>query len=190
MRVIAGALKGRKIKAVPGNLTRPTTDKVKEAIFQIIGPFFDKGSCLDLFAGSGSLGIEALSRGMVQAIFVDKQSKAIHTIHENLKDLQLKDQTEVFRTDASRAIQAAAKRGLQFDLILLDPPYKKANYGELLNEIVKLDLIKKNGYIYCEHDQREDLSAFHPALILVKQASYGGIIGISLYQKRERKDAE
>ncbi|WP_404456786.1 16S rRNA (guanine(966)-N(2))-methyltransferase RsmD [Virgibacillus necropolis] len=183
MRVIAGTLKGRQIKVVPGNQTRPTTDKVKEAIFQIIGPFFDNGSCLDLFAGSGSLGIEALSRGMENAIFVDKQSKAIHTIHENIKDLQLENRTEVFRTDAFRAIQAAAKRDLQFDLILLDPPYKKADYGELLDEIEKLNLIRQNGYIYCEHDKREALPETHSTFSLVKQASYGGTIGISLYQK-------
>lgn len=190
MRVIAGTLKGRHIKAVPGNLTRPTTDKVKEAIFQIIGPFFDKGSCLDLFAGSGALGIEALSRGMDYAVFVDKQSKAIHTIHENLKDLQLGDRTEAFRTDAFRAIQAAAKRDLHFDLILLDPPYQKANYGELLNEITQLNLINENGYIYCEHDQREDLPKYLQAYTLVKQASYGGTIGISLYQKKGKLAVE
>ncbi|ASN05870.1 16S rRNA (guanine(966)-N(2))-methyltransferase RsmD [Virgibacillus necropolis] len=190
MRVIAGTLKGRQVKAVPGNLTRPTTDKVKEAIYQIIGPFFENGSCLDLYAGSGSLGIEALSRGMERAIFVDKQSKAIQTIHENIKDLQLESKTEVFRTDAFRAIQAAAKRELQFDLILLDPPYKKADYGELLNEIAKLNLIKQNGFIYCEHDQRESLPENHPTYTLVKQASYGGTIAISLYQKNSKEGFE
>lgn len=183
MRVIAGTLKGRQIKAVPGNLTRPTTDKVKEAIFQVMGPFFDNGSCLDLFAGSGSLGIEALSRGMAHAIFVDKQSKAIHTIHENIKDLQLENQTDVFRTEALRALQATAKKDLQFDLILLDPPYKKVDYGELLNEIAKLNLLKQDGFIYCEHDRREALPDTHPTFTLKKQASYGGTIGISLYQK-------
>lgn len=187
MRIIAGTLKGRQLKAVPGNLTRPTTDKVKEAMFQIIGPFFDEGSCLDLFAGSGSLGFEALSRGMNHAIFVDKQSKAIHTIHENAKELQLESQTEVFRTDAFRAIQAAAKRDLQFDLILLDPPYQKADYGELLNEIAKLNLVNDNGFIYCEHDQREGLPDNHHMFLLVKRVSYGGTIGISLYQKREKE---
>lgn len=190
MRVIAGTLKGRPLKAVPGNLTRPTTDKVKEALFQVIGPFFNKGSCLDLFAGSGSLGIEALSRGMEYAIFVDKQSKAIHTIHENLKDLQLEDYAEVFRTDAYRSMQAAAKRDLQFDLILLDPPYQKANYKELLDMISQLKLINENGYIYCEHDQHEILPENHHAFTLVKQASYGGTIGISLYQKKGKESAE
>ncbi|WP_430786148.1 16S rRNA (guanine(966)-N(2))-methyltransferase RsmD [Virgibacillus flavescens] len=183
MRVIAGKFKGRHIKAVPGNLTRPTTDKVKEATFQIMGPFFDKGSCLDLYAGSGSLGIEALSRGMEYAIFVDKQTKAIHTIHENIMELKLESETEVYRTDAFRALQAAAKRELQFDLILLDPPYKKASYGDLLDEIAKLGLAKQNGYIYCEHDQRETLPENHSKFKLIKQASYGGTIGISLYQK-------
>lgn len=190
MRVIAGTLKGRQVKAVPGNLTRPTTDKVKEAIFQIIGPFFDKGNCLDLFAGSGSLGIEALSRGMEQAIFVDKQAKAIQTIHENVKDLQLEGRTEVFRTDAFRAMQATAKRDLQFDLILLDPPYQKIDYGKLLDDVYQLDLLNENGYIYCEHEKQEDLPANHQAFTVVKQASYGGTIAISLYQKKDREGNE
>src|SRR5690625_2707594 len=89
MRVIAGSLKGRKFKAVPGKQTRPTADKVKESIFQIIGPFFDGGTCLDLFAGSGSLGIEAMSRGMEQVVFIDKQPKAIHIINENRKTMRI-----------------------------------------------------------------------------------------------------
>ncbi|ASK63602.1 16S rRNA (guanine(966)-N(2))-methyltransferase RsmD [Virgibacillus phasianinus] len=187
MRVVAGNLKGRQVKAVPGNQTRPTTDKVKEAFFQIIGPFFEDGSCLDLFAGSGSLGIEAISRGMEHAIFVDKQSKAIQTIHENIKDLQLEERTEVFRTDAFRAMQAAAKRELKFNLVLLDPPYKKVDYGELLNELAKLDLVDQHGYIYCEHDQRENLPETHPTFTVIKQSSYGGTIGITLYQKTKKE---
>ncbi len=147
MRVVAGAHKGRQLKAVPGKTARPTTDKVKEAIFQILGPYFQNGVCLDLFAGSGALGIEALSRGMEKGIFVDKHPKAIHTIHENIRLLHLEDNVEIFRTEAFRAMNASVKRGLRFDLILLDPPYYKINYMKLLNEVVKLDLLQTNGLI-------------------------------------------
>ena len=100
MRVIAGEHNGRQLPPVPNRLTRPTTDKVKEALFQIIGPFFEGGQALDLFAGSGGLGIEALSRGLDHCVFVDKHPKAIQTIYENLKSLNIEEQAEVFRTDA------------------------------------------------------------------------------------------
>src|SRR5690625_6876170 len=89
MRVIAGSHKGRKLKSVPGKQTRPTSDKVKETVFHTIGPFFTGGKCLDLFAGSGSLGIEALSRGMEQAIFIDQYPKAVQTIKRNLQLLNI-----------------------------------------------------------------------------------------------------
>lgn len=182
VRVIAGELKGRQLKAVPGKATRPTTDKVKEAVYQVIGPFFDGGTVMDLFAGSGSLGIEALSRGMDTCVFVDKHPKAIHTIHENVKAMKLEGQAEVFRADAFRAINKAAKRKLSFNLILLDPPYKKVVYEKLLNEIVELQLIRENGIIYCEHDIMEKLPDDHENFTLIKQENYGGTIGVSIYK--------
>lgn len=124
MRVVAGTLKGRSIKAVKGTNTRPTTDKVKESIFNIIGPYFDGGVALDLFGGSGNLGIESLSRGIDRVIFVDRETIAINTIKQNVKDLKIEDQVEIYRNDAFKALKAIVKRGLQFDLILLDPPYR------------------------------------------------------------------
>lgn len=183
MRIIAGDLKGRQLKAVPGKSTRPTTDKVKEAVFQIIGPFFQGGTVLDLFAGSGSLGIEAISRGMDHGVFVDNHPKAIHTIHENIKLVKIEHKIEVFRADAFRAIQAAAKRGLQFELILLDPPYGKIDYEKFLNEIVKLKLIKEDGIIYCEHDIAQELPQNHSHFSIIKHEDYSGSIGITIYKK-------
>lgn len=183
MRVVAGAYKGRQLKAVPGKATRPTTDKVKEAVFQILGPLFEHGMCLDLFAGSGSLGIEALSRGMEKGVFVDKHPKAIHTVYENVKTLKVEDKVEVFRAEAFRAMNAAAKRRLQFDLIFLDPPFGKVNYGKLLDEIDKLQLLQENGMIYCEHDISEELPVNDNRFFVIKQGNYGGTIGITIYQK-------
>lgn len=182
MRVIAGDFKGRQLKAVPGKSTRPTTDKVKEAVFQMIGPFFEGGRVLDLFAGSGSLGIEALSRGMDYGIFVDKHPKAIHTIQENIQTLKLDQYAEVFRADAHRAIKAAAKRELKFDLILMDPPYGKVDYVKLIDEMMELALLNTGGTIYCEHDPTEKLPNEQTGLSLVKQENYGGTIGITIYR--------
>ncbi|MFD2043993.1 16S rRNA (guanine(966)-N(2))-methyltransferase RsmD [Ornithinibacillus salinisoli] len=186
MRVVAGLHKGRQIKAVPGKSTRPTTDKVKEAIFQVIGPFFQGGNCLDLFAGSGSLGIEAISRGMDSCIFIDKHPKAIHTISENIKNLRLEENSEVFRTDAYRALKASAKRGITFNLIFLDPPYGKANYTELINEIEKHNLLNEEGVIYCEHDPNERFSFPIDNFDIMKQVNYGGTIGVTILAKKNK----
>lgn len=183
MRVIAGFHKGRQLEAVPGKITRPTSDKVKEAVFQIIGPFFERGFCLDLFAGSGALGIEALSRGLDKGIFVDKHPKAIHTINENIRKLKLEDNAEVFRADSFRALDAAAKRGLQFDLILLDPPYQKVSYERLLEEIGQLQLLTKNGMIYCEHNASEQLPGEARDLYIMKQETYNDTTGITIYKR-------
>lgn len=182
MRIIAGERKGQALKAVPGQATRPTTDKVKEAIFQAMGPFFNGGSVLDLFAGSGSLGIEALSRGMDKAVFVDKQGKAIHTIKENLKTVKYEDKAEVYRTDAQRALKAAAKRGLGFDLILLDPPYQKISYLTLIEEIIEHQLINKDGVIYCEHDPRDEVPEESEHLKIQKQEVYSSAIAVTIYR--------
>src|SRR5690625_2143401 len=119
MRIIAGKLKGRRVKAVKGMETRPTGDKLKEAVFHKIGPFFDGGCCLDLFAGRGSLGIEAISRGMVKVIIIDKAPQEIRTIHENIKGLEIEQQCDVYKSDAIRACQKMSKRGISFDLIFL-----------------------------------------------------------------------
>lgn len=97
--------KGRSLKAVAGTSTRPTTDKVKESIFNMIGPYFDGGRGLDLFAGSGGLGIEALSRGFEHCIFVDRDFKAIQTVKSNLKTLELTKHAQVYRNDAERALR-------------------------------------------------------------------------------------
>ncbi|MBM7552874.1 16S rRNA (guanine(966)-N(2))-methyltransferase RsmD [Thalassobacillus pellis] len=182
MRVIAGEHKGRQLRPVPNKLTRPTTDKVKEALFQIIGPFFEGGQALDLFAGSGGLGIEAISRGIEKCIFVDKHPKAIQTIHENLETLKLSENAEVFRTDAFRAMKAAGKRGLKFDLIFLDPPYKKVSYVKLLEKIQEESLLQNGGFVICEHDAKEVLPDQAADFQLYKHDIYGSSIGISMYR--------
>ncbi|WP_345739396.1 16S rRNA (guanine(966)-N(2))-methyltransferase RsmD [Virgibacillus salarius] len=155
----------------------------------MIGPFFQGGNALDLFAGSGSLGFEALSRGVEKVVFVDKHPKAVHTINENSKQLKLENRVEIFRADAFRAIHAAAKRELDFQLVLLDPPYGKVNYEELINEMIQLRLIKQGAWIYCEHDMSEKLPSDHPYLNVVKQTHYGGTIGITIYKMNEEGSA-
>lgn len=157
MRVISGSMKGRRLHAVPGTNTRPTTDKIKESIFNMIGPYFDGGQVLDLFAGSGSLGIEAISRGMDHGYFIDKDSKALATIKRNLEDLRIEDQASVFRNDSKRALAALRKNETSFDLILLDPPYFKQELIALLTIIDEGKMLKEDGQIVVEHSKEVEL---------------------------------
>lgn len=180
MRVVSGTCKGRTLKGVPGTGTRPTTDKVKESIFNMIGPYFDGGLVLDLFAGSGGLGIEALSRGMDKGIFVDRDYAALQTVKLNLDVCKLSERAEVYKNDSHRALKALIKRELSFDLILLDPPYKKQRLIELLEEISKARVLKEKGYIVCEHSHDVTLPEQIDGLIVKRKEVYG-IIAITIY---------
>lgn len=180
MRVVSGTCKGRSLKAVPGTGTRPTTDKVKESIFNIIGPYFDGGLVLDLFAGSGGLGIEALSRGMDKGIFIDRDYSAFQTVKANLDVCKLSDQAEVYKNDSGRALKALIKRELSFDLIMLDPPYKKQKLIELVEEISKARLLTDKGYIVCEHSHDVTLPEQIGRFIIKRKEVYG-IIAITIY---------
>ncbi|HZG71595.1 MAG TPA: 16S rRNA (guanine(966)-N(2))-methyltransferase RsmD [Chondromyces sp.] len=180
MRVISGKCKGLPLKAVPGRDTRPTTDKVKEAIFNMVGPYFSEGTGLDLFAGTGGLGIEALSRGFEHMIFVDRDMKAVQTVKENVSRCELDEYCEIYRNEAQRALKAIMKRHLVFDGIFLDPPYKKQQLEKLLLQIEEYKLLKKNGFILCEHGSDIKLPEQIGELVQTKHEVYG-IISISIY---------
>ncbi|MDU7477408.1 MAG: 16S rRNA (guanine(966)-N(2))-methyltransferase RsmD [Paenibacillus macerans] len=152
MRVISGSARGRALKAVPGMGTRPTTDKVKEAVFSIIGPYFEGGAALDLFAGTGGLGIEALSRGMDKAVFIDKEYKSIATVRANLQATGLTERAEVYKNDAERALKALAKREAAFDLVFLDPPYRLKHGDKLMEQMDELKLLKEGATIVLEYE--------------------------------------
>jgi 16S rRNA (guanine966-N2)-methyltransferase len=181
MRVISGTCKGRPLKAVPGQTTRPTTDKVKESIFNIIGPFFDGGQGLDLYAGSGGLGIEALSRGMEKMVFVDQNPKAIEIVRLNLKACRFDKRAEVYRNDAQRALKAIVKRELKFDVIFLDPPYAKQRLKEEIAFIAQNGLLTENGIIVTEHDASTFVDELIEQMTCIRQEQYGDT-GISIYK--------
>lgn len=184
MRVVSGKCKGHPLKAVPGQSTRPTTDKVKESIFNMIGPYFDGGIGLDLFGGSGGLGIEGLSRGLDKVIFVDKDQKAIATIRNNLETCRLTAQAEVYRNDAERAIKALIKREQSFDLIFLDPPYHNDKLKALISILDLNDLLKRDGAIVVEHAVENELPEQLGNLTRKRYEMYG-ITAISIYHYSE-----
>lgn len=181
MRVVAGSVKGIPLKAVPGTTTRPTTDKVKESIFNMIGPFFDGGIALDLFAGSGGLGIEALSRGIDRVTFTDKDRKAIETIHANLDKTRLAERADVFKADAERALKAMQKNGLQARLLFLDPPYHMEKAYGLMDKAAELGLVTEDAIVVCEHDRDVELNDRTRFFERFKKELYGNTI-ISIYR--------
>jgi 16S rRNA (guanine(966)-N(2))-methyltransferase RsmD len=173
MRVIAGELKGRRLKAVPGHGTRPTSDKVKEALFHKLGPFFsEQETVLDLFAGTGNLGIEALSRGCGSAVFVDKAQSAVKTVRANIDALALGARAEVYRSEASKALDRLEARGRQFDLVFFDPPYAEEKAGQLVEKVLDCSMLKEDGMLVWEHAAAKS-AAFDERLSVFAEKNYG-----------------
>jgi 16S rRNA (guanine966-N2)-methyltransferase len=173
VRVISGTARGRSIKAVPGMGTRPTTDKVKEAVFSMIGPYFDGGQALDLFAGTGGLAIEALSRGMDRAVFIDMDKKSIDVIRDNLAVTGFTGQAEVYRNEAVRALKAMGKRDVRFDLVFLDPPYRMKNIGELMLMMEEQGLLNAGATVLAEHDSGHRYDDVYGPFTARRRAEYG-----------------
>lgn len=154
MRVIAGRHGGRRLAAPTGRGTRPTGDRVREALFSILGPL-DGARVLDLFAGSGALGIEALSRGAQSAEFVDSAMAAARTIRANLETLGIR--ADVRRREAVPFLRDAARDGRQYDLVLLDPPYREADaIGAALAEVLPA-VLAPGARVASESDRREPI---------------------------------
>lgn len=182
MRVITGTLRGRTIHPVPSPKTRPTSDKIKEAIFHVIGPYFDGGNALDLYAGSGSLGIEAISRGMDSVIFIDQSYEAIKTIKKNIRQLQIEKNTEVYRNQALRAMEILSKKQRKFDVIFVDPPYNSKDYTEVLKRIQQLQLANDEGYIYVEHNPNHSFEYDESFYNLFFSREYSKEIAVTIIQ--------
>lgn len=156
MRIISGHKKGLAIQAVPGDSTRPTSDRVKESIYNIIGPYFDGEIVLDLFAGSGNLGIEALSRGAKRAVFIDKSGTAIQVMRKNLQHAQLIEQAEIYKADWKAALEKLAVKGMRFDIVFLDPPYLEfqKQIADIIVTLVDKQLLSDQAIIVYEYDSK------------------------------------
>lgn len=169
MRVISGKYKSKEIETLDSKDTRPTTDKVRENIFNILGDI--EGDVLDLFSGSGALGLEALSRGAEYAMFIDGARDAIGVIRRNIKNID--EPSEVFKNDYRRALKAMSKRGKYFNLIFLDPPYHKKIVPHALEMIDELDILKSGGRVVVESHKDENYNTL--PFKSVKEAVYGKI---------------
>ena len=172
MRVIAGKYKSRQLKAVPSKLTRPTTDKNKENLYNMIGPYFDGGICLDLFAGSGGIGIEALSRGAKEAVFVEKNPKAMECVKENLKFTRLEKKGLTLTKDVMNALYQLEGEKV-FDFVFMDPPYNMGFEKRVLEYLAGSDLIYEDTVIIVEASLDTDFG-YLPELgySLIKEKRY------------------
>lgn len=179
MRVITGSARGCRLKELEGMETRPTTDRVKEGLFNIIQFDIEGRRVLDLFAGTGQLGIECLSRGAVSAVFVDRRADAVKLIRENLKATRLSEKARVVPGDSMEFLTALRER---FDLIFLDPPYEAGLLEPALAHIARFDILSPHGIIVAEHPAGRTLPALAAPYRLHKTYRYGKI-ALSVYRR-------
>jgi 16S rRNA (guanine966-N2)-methyltransferase len=171
VRVVAGLYRGRRLVAPPGDATRPTSDRVREALFSVLGPSIQGARVLDLFAGSGALGIEALSRGAAAAVFVDRAPAAIKAVRANLDALGI--EADVRRLEARAALRTASARSEAYDLVFLDPPYRRAaELGRELSEALPA-VLAPGARVVSESDRRAPLEL---ALALTDERRYGDTV--------------
>lgn len=180
MRIISGKYKGKKIDGYDIEGTRPTQDRVKESLFAMIQNDLYDAKVLDLFAGSGNLGIEAISNGASLAYFVDNNIKCIQVLNRNLKDI--KDAvTKVLNMDYKKALEYFKDNHICFDIIFLDPPYKLECLDFILNKIVEDNLLSKDGLVICEYEN-DWFNEKYEGLELEKERKYG-YKNIRIYRK-------
>ena len=181
MRVITGKARGIQLKTPQGMLTRPTADRVKEALFSIIRFDVANAKVLDLFGGTGQLGIEALSQGAGSAVFVDAREEACSLIRENLKKTHLENQASVVRADYMEYLRRCRE---QFDIIFLDPPYAEVFLENALGRITEIDILQPGGIIAAERPLGKELPWDFPGYSRSKDYKYGKIL-LTLYRKNE-----
>ncbi|HIV87701.1 MAG TPA: 16S rRNA (guanine(966)-N(2))-methyltransferase RsmD [Candidatus Pygmaiobacter gallistercoris] len=180
MRVIAGTARGTRLSTLPGtDVTRPTVDRVKEGMFSALQFILPGARVLDLFAGSGQLGIEALSRGAAHCVFVDENRGAIQIVRRNLAAAGVADRAEVLQTGAQGYL---ASTSAQFDILLLDPPYRHDTLAQLLPALARVTA--PGGVILCESEREAVLPEQVAGLRRKKQYRYGTVL-VSRYEKDE-----
>lgn len=180
MRVISGTARGRRLKELPGLDTRPTTDKVKESIFNIIQFDIEGRSVLDLFGGSGQLTVEALSRGATRATVVEKNPAARRVIQENVASCGFSQRVRLLPGDAGAFLAGCRER---FDLVFLDPPYAGTLLEECLRRIAEIDIVSENGIIVCESSLEKELPILSGHYEQGRQYRYGKI-KVTLYRRK------
>ena len=179
MRVITGKARGIQLKTPEGMLTRPTADRVKEALFSIINFDIPGANVLDLFGGTGQLGIEALSRGASSAVFVDAREESCKLIRENLKRTKLEQNAKVIRSDYLDYLGRCRE---QYDIIFLDPPYAEVFLENAIKKITEIDILHSNGIIVAERPLGKELPWEFEGFTRSKDYKYGKVL-LTIYRK-------
>ncbi len=185
MRITAGELKNRKIKSREGRETRPTLERIKEAIFSIIGDKVDGAVFLDLYSGTGNVAIEALSRGAERAVMIEQDKEALRIIIENVNSLNLDDRCRAYKNDALRGLEILGRKKEKFDIIFLDPPYKENISSETIKKICESGVLKEEGIIISEHSVYEKLPDKIDDFVKYDERNYNKKI-VSFYMYEER----
>lgn len=174
MRVIAGSVKGRKLKAPVGLHTRPITDMIKEALFNVWGSDIYDSTVLDLFAGSGSVGIEALSRGACKVVFVDNDINSSKIIKENLNNCSLTTGWEVLHNDVFRVVELLSRHGQKFDYIYVDPPFSNVRiFNEIMLALGRADILEDDGVLVIRSQKQKEMAESFHRLVKYRQSNYG-----------------
>jgi 16S rRNA (guanine(966)-N(2))-methyltransferase RsmD len=179
MRVITGSARGIVLKTPDGLSTRPTADRVKEALFSAIQFHIPAAKVLDLFGGTGQLGIEALSRGAKSAVFVDHQESACKLIRENLRRTHLEESSKVIRSDYAAYLKNCSEK---FDIIFLDPPYAEKFLENSLKMITEIDILQSGGIIVAERPVEKELNVDFPGYERSRDYKYGNVL-IAIFRK-------
>jgi 16S rRNA (guanine966-N2)-methyltransferase len=172
MRIIAGSFKGRRLATVRGKI-RPTSDKVREAVFNILGPAVTEARVLDLFAGTGALGLEALSRGANAAVFVEDHAASLAVLRRNIETLGLTDRVEVLPLPVKAGLKKLTARQAEFELAFLDPPYGGGLAAAALKDLAAARILSPSAWVVAEHSRREALPETIDTLALVEMRRYG-----------------
>ena len=170
MKIVSGIYGGRPLKTLEGKTTRPTSDKVRGAIFNMIGPYFEGGRVLDLYAGSGGLSIEAVSRGMASAVLVERDRKAQAIVAENIQMTKEVGKFQLLKMDAERALEQLSG---EFDLIFLDPPYAKEQIVADIEKMAERELFSEDIMVVCETNKAVELPEEIACLGIWKEKIYG-----------------
>ena len=181
MKIISGSLKGRKIEGFNIEGTRPTMDRVKESLFAIINYHLQNSVCLDLFAGSGNLAFEAISNGSKFCYLNDINHKCINVINKNVKNFNIEEKVKILKLDYQKCLDYLQEHSIKLDIVFLDPPYKKECLNEVIDYLLKYDLLNRDGLIVCEVDN-DYLVENTKKLELLKRRQYGDKM-IIIYKK-------
>lgn len=173
MRVIAGTARGMRLAAPAGLRVRPTSDRVRESLFNIIAPHIEGARFLDLFAGTGANGIEALSRGAAFCSFVDKDARSLAVVRGNLEVTRLIAHAHLHRRELPEGLGVMAVGGTPYDIIFADPPYDFDAYDQLLDNVMTTALLASEGIVIIEHATRRNISEETAGLVRTRQAHYG-----------------